>query len=57
MKDLEYLLMKMRQRKEALKEYIDRDYNGGLTGYNEAHREVKFWIEFIERELEVGEMN
>jgi hypothetical protein len=56
MKDLEYLLKKMKQRKAALKELIERDYTGNLTALNEQHREVKYWIEFIERELEVGEM-
>jgi hypothetical protein len=51
MKDLEYLLKKMKQRKVALKELIERDYTGNLTALNEQHREVKYWIEFIEREL------
>lgn len=55
MKDLEYLLKKMKQRKVALKELIERDYTANLTALNEQHREVKYWIEFIERELEVGD--
>jgi regulator of RNase E activity RraB len=39
----------MKKRMVVLQVHIDRDYNGGLSGYNEAWREVKYWKEAIER--------
>jgi hypothetical protein len=45
----EVLLKAMESRMAALKDYVDRDYNGGLNGYLEAWREVKYWKEAIER--------
>jgi hypothetical protein len=48
--DLKKQIIKaMEMRMEALKERIDRDFCGNLTGFNEAFREVKYWKEAIER--------
>jgi hypothetical protein len=43
------ILKAMEKRMAALQSLIDRDYNGGLNGYLEAWREVKYWKEAIER--------
>ncbi|MBT2696358.1 hypothetical protein J7E79_02765 [Bacillus sp. ISL-40] len=47
--DKEGILKAVESRMQALKDYIDRDFEGGLTGYNEAFRELKYWKEAIER--------
>lgn len=39
----------MSKRMEAIQNQIDRDFGSGLTGRNEAYREVKYWKEAIER--------
>lgn len=43
------ILKAMESRMVALQDHINRDYSGGLVGYNEAWREVKYWKEAIER--------
>ncbi|MMZ67946.1 hypothetical protein D1872_305860 [compost metagenome] len=43
------ILAAMEKRMAALQVRIDKDFNGGLSGFNEAHREVKYWKEAIER--------
>jgi hypothetical protein len=43
------LLEFMQMRKAALGQQIDLDAGGGLIGRLEAWREVKYWIEAIER--------
>lgn len=43
------MLAAMESRMAALQDNIERDYNGGLSGYLEAWREVKYWKEAIER--------
>jgi hypothetical protein len=47
--DKEYIIQQMQQRMDALRDLIDRDYCGNLTGLNEAFREVKYWKEWMER--------
>jgi hypothetical protein len=41
--DKQLFIDKMQQRMDALRDLMDRDYCGNLTGLNEAYREVK-WI-------------
>jgi hypothetical protein len=45
----ESILKALESRKLALQDLIDRDYNGGISGFNEAYREVRYWIGAIER--------
>jgi hypothetical protein len=47
--DKQLFIDKMQQRMDALRDLIDRDYCGNLTGLNEAYREVKYWKEWMER--------
>lgn len=47
--DKESILIAMESRMQALKDYIERDFEGCLTGHNEAFRELKYWKEAIER--------
>lgn len=49
----EKILKAMESRMMALQDHIQRDFSGGLSGMNEAWREVKYWKEAIER----GEFN
>lgn len=47
------IVEKMAERMAQLEARITMDYSGGLHGFNEAWREVKYWKEAIER----GEFN
>jgi hypothetical protein len=47
--DKQYIIQQMQKRMDALRDLIDRDYCGNLTGLNEAFREVKYWKEAIDR--------
>lgn len=43
------ILSYMNQRMDALSIYLDHDYGSNLTGYHEAHREVRYWRDCINR--------
>lgn len=43
------MLNAMNQRMNALSIYLKNDYGSNLTGYHEAHREVRYWRDCITR--------
>jgi hypothetical protein len=47
--DKHKVLNAMNQRMDVLSIYLEKDYGANLTGYHEAHREVRYWRDCINR--------
>jgi hypothetical protein len=45
------ILNSMNQRMDSLSIYLENDYGANITGYHEAHREIRYWRDCINRGL------